>query len=188
MKPEFHDTHAAENESSDDDRPSKSQIKRDMLALLDLGGELIALSTDRLKQLPISERLFEAVRDAQRATSREGKRRAAAYVGKIMREAPAEEIRKQLDIWENGSREETRAMHRIEAMREKLLADDDTLTHLLTLIPRSDVQGLRTLVRAARKEHAANATLNPGQEPQRKHYRALFQTLKGLQAEGIIAQ
>lgn len=188
MKPEFHDTHAQDDDTSYDDRPSKTQIKREMHALLDLGTELVALSTDRLKQLPISERLYDAVRDAQRANSREGKRRAAAYVGKLMRDAPADDIRKQIDTWENGSREETRAMHRLESMRDKLLADDDTLTHLLTQIPQADVQAFRTLVRAARKEHAGNESLNPGQEPQRKHYRALFQSLKGLQAEGIIAQ
>ncbi len=188
MKPEFHDTHAQDDDTSYDDRPSKSQIKREMLALQDLGTQLIELSTDRLKQLPISERLYEALRDAQRTTSREGKRRATAFVGKLMRDAPVDDIRRQLDIWENGSREETRAMHRLEAMREKLLQDDDTLTHLLTLIPQSDVQEFRTLVRAARKENTANESLNPGQEPQRKHYRALFQSLKGLQAEGIIAQ
>lgn len=188
MKPEFHDTHAQDDDLSYDDRPSKSQVKRDMLALQDLGAQLVELSTDRLKQLPISERLYEALRDAQRTTGREGRRRAIAFVGKLMRDAPADDIRRQLDVWENGSREETRAMHRVEAMREKLLHDDDTLTHLLTLIPQTDVQEFRTLVRAARKENAANASLAQGQEPQRKHYRALFQSLKGLQAEGIIAQ
>jgi ribosome-associated protein len=36
------------------------------------------------------------------------------------------------------------------------------------------------LIREGRKEVAANETLRPGQEPQRKHYRALFQALKSL--------
>jgi len=184
MTPELQDTTPPEDDY--DDRPSKSQVKREMHALSDLGNEVIALSTDRLKQLPISERFFEAVREAQRATSREGRRRSAAYVGKLMRHEPADEIRHQLDVWENGSREDTRAMHRLESMRDTLLEDDDALTALLAKIDQTEVQSLRTLVRAARKEAAGNAQLNPGQEPQRKHYRALFQSLKGLQAEGII--
>src|SRR5690606_8287973 len=46
----------AEFDENGYDRPSKSQIKRDMHALLDLGKQLIELSDDRLKQLPLAER------------------------------------------------------------------------------------------------------------------------------------
>src|SRR3546814_3003183 len=75
------------------DRPSKSQVKREMHALLDLGKQLIDLPADRLKQLPLAERLYEAIRLAQRTTSREGRRRQTHFVGKLMRDAPADEIR-----------------------------------------------------------------------------------------------
>jgi len=162
------------------DRPSKSQVKREMHALLDLGKQLIALSPERLKQLPLEERLYEAIRMAQRTTGREGLRRQVHFVGKLMRDAPADVIRKQLDVWENGSREETAAMHRLEGLRDRLLDDDDALTRLLTNNPQADGQQLRTLIRAARKEKLANASLLQGQEPQKKHYRALFQALKTL--------
>src|SRR3546814_48173 len=94
------------------DGPSKSQVKREMLALQDLGKQLIELSPDQLKQLPLAEKLYEAIRLAQRTTSREGRRRQTHFVGKLMRDAPADEIRAQLDTWQNGSREETAAMHR----------------------------------------------------------------------------
>ncbi|NGM85696.1 ribosome-associated protein [Parapusillimonas sp. SGNA-6] len=165
---------------SDYDRPSKSQVKRDMHALLDLGKQLVQLSPERLKQLPLSDNLYEAIRLAQRTTSREGLRRQIHYVGKLMRDAPADDIRKQLDAWENGSREQTRAMHRIEALRDLLLRDDEALTGLLRDYPTADAQHLRTLIREGRKEAKANAQLQPGQDPQRKHYRALFQAIKSL--------
>jgi len=164
------------------DRPSKSQVKRDMHALLDLGKQLIELPDDRLKQLPLAERLYEAIRLAQRTTSREGRRRQTHFVGKLMRDAPADAIRAQLDTWQNGSREETAAMHRLETLRERLLADDEALTELLEAHPGVDVQALRATIRAARKEAQHNAALQPGQDPQRKHYRALFQALKSLAA------
>lgn len=164
------------------DRPSKSQIKREMHALLDLGKQLVELSPERLKQLPLQERLYEAIRLAQRTTSREGRRRQIHFVGKLMREAPADEIRAQLDVWARGSREETAAMHRLETLRDRLLSDDDTLTRLLADHPEADAQHLRSVIRAARKEQAANAALLPGQEPQKKHYRALFQALKALES------
>src|SRR3546814_19058581 len=86
------------------DRPSKAQVKREMLALLDLGKQLVDLSSDQLKQLPLSEKLYDAVRLAQRTTSREGLRRQIHFVGKLIRDADADAIRTQLDIWENGER------------------------------------------------------------------------------------
>lgn len=163
------------------DRPSKSQVKREMHALLDLGKQLIEQPTERLKQLPLSEKLYEAIREAQRiSNSREGLRRQIHYVGKLMRDADADTIRQQLDVWENGSREQTRAMHRLENLRDLLLRNDDALTDLLKQYPHADVQQLRTFIREGRKEAQANAALQPGQEPKRKHYRALFQALKQL--------
>lgn len=151
-----------------------------MHALHDLGKQLIELSPDKLKQLPLSDILFEAIRDAQRNTSREGRRRQIHYVGKLMRSADAVAIRRQLDVWLHGSREDTRAMHRLEALRDILIKDDDALTGFLEEYPNSDVQQLRALIRAARKEVQHNATLEPGRDPQRKHYRALFQALKQI--------
>jgi ribosome-associated protein len=163
------------------DGPSKSQLKRDMHALVDLGRELVDLSPERLKQLPLAERLYDAIRLAQRTTSREGLRRQIHYVGKLMRDAPAEEIRTLLDTWKNGSRDQTRAMHRLEALRDRLLKEDSALTTLLEKYPHADIQHIRTLIREGRKEANANESLRQGQEPQRKHYRALFQALKTLQ-------
>ena len=165
----------------DPDRPSKSQVKRDLHALLDLGRELVDLSPERLKQLPLAERLYDAIRLAQRTPSREGLRRQVHYVGKLMRDAPADEIRAQLDEWKNGSRKQTAALHHLEARRDKLLRDDEALTALLAEYPQADSQRLRTMIREGRKELAANAALRPGQESQRKHYRALFQALRQLQ-------
>jgi ribosome-associated protein len=174
-------TESVDDDEDGYDRPSKSQVKRDMLALTELGKQLIGLSPERLRQLPLAERLYDAIREAQRTTSREGLRRQTHYVGKLMRDAPADDIRQQLDAWENGSREETAAMHRLENLRERLLDDDAALTELLARHPGMDAQQLRTLIREARKEARANAGLTQGQEPKRKHYRALFQALKTLQ-------
>ncbi len=162
------------------DGPSKSQVKREMLALQDLGKQLVELPTEKLKQLPLDEKLYEAIRLAQRTTSREGRRRQVHYVGKLMRQADAETITRQLDVWLNGSREQTQELHRLETLRDRLLADDETLTKLLNEYPGADGQQLRTLIRAGRKEAQGNAALQPGQDPQRKHFRALFQALKTL--------
>lgn len=167
------------------DRPSKSQVKRDMLALTDLGRQLVDLPPDRLRKLALDERLYEAIRLAQRTTSREGLRRQVHYVGKLMRivDIDADAIRRQLDTWAHGSREEARVQHRLEALRDLLLRDDEALTELLASCEVPDVQQFRATIRAARKEARHNETLPPGSDPQRKHYRALFQALKQLNLE-----
>ncbi len=151
-----------------------------MHALLDLGKRLIELSDDRLKQLQLDERLLIAIKEAKRITAREGRRRQIHFVGKLMRQVDPEPILQQLDVWENGSREQTQAMHRLEALRDLLLRSDDALTEFMNEFPGADIQQLRTLIRAARKESQKNETLMPGQDPQRKHYRALYQYIKTL--------
>lgn len=181
MRPSPPDTH-----EDDDlplyDGPSKSQVKRDMLALTDLGKQLVDLPPDRLRKLALPEVLHEAIRLAQRTTAREGRRRQIHYVGKLMRteDIDADAIRQQLHTWEHGSREDARAQHRLEGLRDLLLRDDNALTELLQRCEVGDVQQLRATIRAARKEAQHNESLPPGSDPQRKHYRALFQALKNL--------
>ena len=67
------------------DRPSKSQLKREMHELQELGSALIALPKDALKRMPMPEKLDDAVREARRITDHEGKRRQVQYVGRVMR-------------------------------------------------------------------------------------------------------
>lgn len=160
--------------------PSKSQLKRDMTALQKLGARLIDLSRDKLAQLPLAERLEEAILEAQRIRSHEGKRRQLQYVGKLMRDADAGAISAQLNEWDNGSREHAAHFHHLERWRDRLLKEDTELTAFMVDYPAADAQHLRALIRAARKELAANAQLTEGREPQRKHFRALFQEVRRL--------
>lgn len=162
------------------DKPSKSQIKREMHALVDLGQELLHLSNGRLDQLNLDEKLRDAIALAQKINSREGKRRQIHYVGKLLRKEDTQTIKQQLVVWQQGSKEETRAMHRLESLRDQLIANDDALTELLTTYPEIDKQALRSHIREARKEMDKNANLTDGAEPARKHYRALFKMLKQI--------
>lgn len=160
--------------------PSKSQVKRDMHALQDLGKQLIELSNEKLNKLSLNDNLLTAIKEAQRINAREGKRRLLQYIGKLMRFEDADAIRHQLDIWENGSKEQAKAMHRIEALRNLLMRDDSALTQFFDEFPHSDPQNFRALVRGARRETQQNMTLPEGKEPARKHYRQLFQAIKTI--------
>jgi ribosome-associated protein len=181
--PEAMDERLPDGDADQDQRPSKSQVKRDLHALLDLGRELIALPPARLAQLPLDESLREAIALAQRIHANEGRRRQTHYVGKLLRRADADALRRQLAEWASGSREQTRSMHRLEALRDRLIDDDEALTRLLESFPQLDIQALRAQIRAARKEAKDNLARTPDREPARKHYRALFQTLKQIDFE-----
>lgn len=159
------------------DRPSKSQLKRDMTALQKLGQELVEQPKDRVLRVPMPEDVREVILECQKIKAHEGRRRQMQFVGKKMRTLEEDEIaaiQRVLDSWKGASKAETAAMHALERRREKLLADDNALTELKESYPEIDVQQFRTLIRNARKEQAEN-------KPP-KAYREIFQILKQLQS------
>jgi ribosome-associated protein len=158
------------------DRPSKSELKRQMTALQKLGEELIAESRDRVKRVPMPEDVRDAILECQQIKDHEGRRRQTQYVGKKMRTLDENElaaIQRTLDSWRGLSKADTAAMHALERRRERLLKDDSALAELLEQYPELEIQHLRTLIRNARKEQAEN-------KPP-KAYREIFQILKELQ-------
>lgn len=160
------------------ERPSKSELKRQMNALQELGEALVAEPRDRVKRVPMPEDVRDAILECQTITNHEGRRRQMQFVGKKMRtldEAEVALIQKTIDGWKGASKADTAAMHALERRREKLLADDKALTVLLSENPELDVQHLRTLIRNARKEQAEN-------KPP-KAYREIFQILKQVEAK-----
>jgi len=160
------------------DRPSKSQLKREMTALQKLGQELIDQPRDRVKRVPMPDDVRDAILECQLIKDHEGRRRQLQFVGKKMRTLDEEEvaiIQRTIESWRGASKAETATMHSFEKKRDKLLADDNALTELLEQHPQLNAQHLRTLIRNARKEQAEN-------KPP-KAYREIFQILKQLHAD-----
>ena len=167
----------------DYDRPSKSELKRQMSELQKLGEQLVAEPRDRVKRVPMPEDVRDAILACQQITNHEGRRRQLQFVGKKMRTLDEEEvavIQRTIDSWKGASKAETAQLHALERRREKLLADDKALTVLLEEHPELDVQHLRALIRNARKEQAEN-------KPP-KAYREIFQILKDLSKKGAAAR
>ncbi|NMF90162.1 ribosome biogenesis factor YjgA [Aromatoleum petrolei] len=173
-------SHAHDDEMLPDDdsgfpeRPSKSQRKRDMHALQDLGEQLVALSLDQLKKVPMPDSLAEAVREAKRITSHEGRRRQMQYVGKLMRNVDPAPIQAQLDVFNGISKAEIARQHRLERLRADLIEDEKTLQAIGEHWPEADFQQLRTLRRNAIKEREQN-------KPPRA-FREIFRILRDLDA------
>lgn len=163
-----------DNNDSNFEGPSKSQKKRDMQALQDLGEALIKLSAERLAKLDIPESLRDAVRDAHRMQARtEAMRRQMQYIGRLMREADPAPIRAALDALNGNSRAETARMHRLETLRERFLEDESVASEIATIYPGADIQHLRQLRRNALRERDQN-------KPPRA-FRELFRELRDLE-------
>ncbi len=152
--------------------PSKSQRKRDMHALQDLGERLVELSAERLERIAMPDELREAVSEARRITKHEARRRQMQYIGRLMREADPEPIRDALDALAGNSAAETARMHRVERLRQQLLEDETVLSNIALDHPGADLQHLRQLRRNALKEQ------EQGKPP--KAFRELFRALKAL--------
>ncbi len=155
-------------------RPSKSQRKRDMAALQDIGTELVMLNAGQLAQIALPERLFDAIVDAQRISDFEGRRRQMQFIGKLMREIDPAPIRARLDTWSGAAKESTAQQKLVERWRERLLAEDDALTLFAHEYTGCDVQHLRSLVASVKRDRALNRVP--------KNYRGLFRAVRDIVA------
>jgi ribosome-associated protein len=165
-------------EDDNDDSPSRSQRRRDALAVFDLAERLVGLTDAQLAQLPLDEDLRDEVEKTRLVTQHIARKRQIGYLAKIMRrhddELPA--IRAALDHDRQVSRRETAELHRLEVWRERLIADgDEALSELLNLFPAADRQHLRQLARQARTERNENRPPHA--------FRELFRELRELLAD-----
>ena len=169
------DTPDATSGSSDSffDRPSKTRLKQASHELQDLGEAVVALPDDRLAGLAISETLLDAIRQFKKTRTHEGKRRQMQYIGKLMRKNEVEPIRQAVTDMQLGRAKDSLALHQAERWRAEFIADDEAVTRWTAAHPQTDVQQLRSLIRAARKDAALVPEKRSG-----RAYRELFQFLK----------
>ena len=158
--------------TSNEEKPSKTQRKKQVTALQDLGEELVKLADDQLAALDLPESLRDAVLDARRIETFEARRRQMQYIGKIMRKVDAAPIRTALDAFRAGPRRETALHKRTEAWRERLLADEAALAEFAREYPHADAHQLQTLLGATLRERKA------GHPP--RAFRELYQVLRAL--------
>lgn len=164
------------DESGDDpdfDRPSKTQLKKESHELQELGQALVDLPDNRLDDLAMDESLLGAIREYKRTKSHEGRRRQMQYIGKLMRRADVEPLREAVAAMQLGRAKDALALHEAERWRTELIASDDALTRFTAEHPQADLQQLRSLIRAARKDAAATPEQRSG-----RAYRELFKFIR----------
>ncbi|WP_416885003.1 ribosome biogenesis factor YjgA [Marinospirillum sp.] len=143
---------APQQDTHEDLGPSKSELKRQALALQELGKKLLDLNKDQLKQLPLDENLRDSLREYHRIKSHEARRRLLQRIGKLLRSAEHEQIQLGVDRFDASSDAYAQHFQQLEHWRERLIVDDSALQEFVALWPECEVQLLRQLIRNARKE------------------------------------
>jgi ribosome-associated protein len=164
--------HAGEDEGeAGQARKSKSQRKREHLALEPLARDLMALSERRLKELDLDEALLDALRVA-RTLERGALQRQLRYLRGLLAEIDTDTLRATIASWKQPQAEDVRAMHEVEAWRDALIEGDDALVETLCArFATLDRAAFETLVAEARAERAQ------GRPPRAS--RQLFRLLRG---------
>jgi ribosome-associated protein len=167
---------AARDDEDDDnlqEKPSKSARKRAAHAAQDLGEALIELRDSDLVALDLPERLVDAIREARRTASRGGGARQRQYIGKLMRDIDPEPIRAALSAHSEQSALEAERFKRLEAWRERLLAEGaPALDELERWRPGLERAEWMRRIGAAQSERVRGSTGTAGRE--------LFRALRAL--------
>ena len=151
---------------------SKSEMKREMERLQQLGKRLTELNTGQWQTLTISDVLHAALVESKRLKNHEAKRRHMQYIGKLMRDENWELIQQQVDLLDPSSEASGRRIGQMEKWRERLIKDAKAMNAFIDEYPDVDRQHLRNLIRNASKEMSSEPA-KPG-----SGYKKLFQFIK----------
>lgn len=159
--------------------PSRTQQRRDAKAVLAFAVQLVEMQPAKLAKIELPEDVRDEIANVRRITAHIARKRQLGFLAKVMRrhdDEAFEAAHAALGDNRDKLRQENAAMHRMEALRERLIAEDSgdqALADLITEHPDVDRQHLRSLIRQARVEKNT-----PNKPP--KAYREVFQVLKSL--------
>jgi ribosome-associated protein len=166
---------------TDDTRPpSKTRRKRDAHDLQSLGETLLGLKPEKLRSLGLGADLYDALIEGQKMSSREALRRHRQYIGRLMRDIDASDIRRQLGADRDAVRRAALAFQQVEQWRDRLLDEPAGLGEFMRQHPAADAETLRRLIDEAHAETAH------GKPP--RAARALFRALSTALGNGSQAQ
>ena len=167
--------HNEEDLDDFDDRPSKSERKRNAHEAQALGEELVKLKELDLKAFELPESLYDAIVEARRLTSRTALVRQRQLIGKLMRGVDLEPIRAALASRGAEAARETQRFKRVEHWRDRLIAEGaPALDELMTLRPGMDRDEWLARVAAAGAERQKLGTTGAKARELFRHLRALL--------------
>lgn len=158
-----------EAEGVDSLPPSRSEKKRQSLALQNMGEELTRLGPQEVKNLDLPADLKEALQLYARIGDHEGRRRQMQFIGRVMREIDPAPIRAMLDARREVSAAATATLHKAEQWRDRLLTADAAelaalVDTLLAARPKA-AQPATEPEANADADTSAGAEARPGKKP-----------------------
>ncbi|MEK1943323.1 MAG: ribosome biogenesis factor YjgA [Pseudomonas sp.] len=167
---------------SDDfsEEKSKTQVKRELHALVDLGERLTTLKPALIDKLPLTDALRRALAEAPKHTANIARKRHIQFIGKLMRDQNIDEILVLLDQLDASTRQYNERFHNLERWRDRLATGtDDVLEAFVAEYPDADRTHLRQLIRQAQHETAQNKAPAATRKIF-KYIRELDETKRGL--------
>ena len=166
---------------NDDELPkSKSQIKREMDALQEVGKKLLSLSKNQLKKIEMSDTLKNAIEESGRIKQNEAKRRHLQYIGRVMRSEDHETIAQRVALLDTTSAAYNKLFHQLEIKRDALIGENskEMLSQYLDDNPNlEEIQLLRQLIRLSQKEAS--------QESNTSNRKKLFRLLREVEEKRL---
>ena len=149
------------NSKTADDAPeviSKTQRKREVEALQDLGKKLTQINQGLLDKCQLPIPLLNAIIEHKRLPNKnEARRRHLQFIGKLMRSVDTTQIEKVLFHSKHNVEIEKKKFHNLEVIREELIAgNDETLNKIIADYPTLDIQRIRQFIRQSQKELSQN--------------------------------
>lgn len=146
-----------------DQRPSKSQRKREADEVLAFARELSEMAPTDLDRIDLGEPLRHAVGQLQQINQRSAGKRQLLYVAKLLRKQE-----ENLPAWKDACAQiklpeklEVRSFHLAERWRDRLMQPksggrNEALTEFIQTFPESDTQKLRQLLRNLDRQNSAD--------------------------------
>lgn len=143
-----------EDDYQDEERgPSKSQLKREKLALQALAERMAGMPRAELERLNLSAATWAALDETPRIKDIRARGRHWKRIANLLEREDMAAVHALVDQAESREREGAAHLHALERWRERLIAEDEgALSEFIDACPDVDRQQLRTLIRAAQRD------------------------------------
>lgn len=141
----------------ENEKKSKSRIKKEMHDLQNLGKTLAELADVQIDDMPMPDALKEALHFFKTIPSFGARNRQIQYIGALMREVDTAPILEALTRLKSGHRIDVETFHEAERLRDALVSgDQEAYEAALKRFSDLDRQHVNQLIRNAGKEARAN--------------------------------
>ncbi len=147
-----------ESWSNEERGPSRSQVRREALAVRYLAIEIGGLSPSARAQLPLPDDLVAGMDELDRISHKNARKRHIGFLSKLMRNMDLEPIETAMEMRRQAARANSHVHHRIEQWRDRLMGIDNqpdpktALTEFLNQYPNAERQSLSQLQRKVLQE------------------------------------